>query len=302
MLTVVLACGSPLPAPVSGPAHLNFTIINPYTGGTPYRAQLHAHSTKSDGELKPEKVAELYRDAGYSFLALTDHNKVTSIKSVQGITLVSGVELASQNVHLTGYGVDALPRPANRTTQAVIDSINAAGGMSSLAHPASKRWKYSDGELEELAGYRFMEVYNAGTGDSEERWQFALNAGKDVFAIAVDDMHKAEAFNRAWVVVFTAGISAEQCLVALGQGNYYATSGPKVTVTVQDEVIEVNTPDPSVIAWKTSRGTAQTDSWKTASVYTIKGDEAYVRAVVERVSDRKKAWTQPVYIRSGQDN
>ena len=39
-----------------------------------YRANLHSHSTCSDGRLSPEELKELYKSAGYSVLAYSDHN------------------------------------------------------------------------------------------------------------------------------------------------------------------------------------------------------------------------------------
>src|SRR5438128_974718 len=38
-----------------------------------WRGNLHTHSTRSDGHLPPEQVCAFYREAGYDFLALTDH-------------------------------------------------------------------------------------------------------------------------------------------------------------------------------------------------------------------------------------
>ena len=38
-----------------------------------YKANLHAHSTLSDGNLTPEELAKAYREHGYSVLAITDH-------------------------------------------------------------------------------------------------------------------------------------------------------------------------------------------------------------------------------------
>lgn len=38
-----------------------------------YKANLHTHSTLSDGNLKPEELAALYHARGYSILAITDH-------------------------------------------------------------------------------------------------------------------------------------------------------------------------------------------------------------------------------------
>ena len=51
-----------------------------------------------------------YRDAGYDFLALTDHRKVTSVAHApEGLVAIPGIELdyvlSNQWVHLLGLGV-----------------------------------------------------------------------------------------------------------------------------------------------------------------------------------------------------
>lgn len=43
-----------------------------------FKGNLHTHSLWSDGDDFPEMIAEWYRDNGYHFLALTDHNLVAS--------------------------------------------------------------------------------------------------------------------------------------------------------------------------------------------------------------------------------
>ena len=43
-------------------------------GGKFYKANLHSHSTVSDGKLTPEQMKEAYKAHGYSVLAFTDHN------------------------------------------------------------------------------------------------------------------------------------------------------------------------------------------------------------------------------------
>lgn len=42
--------------------------------GSFYKANLHCHSTLSDGALSPEEIKELYKKKGYSVVAYTDHN------------------------------------------------------------------------------------------------------------------------------------------------------------------------------------------------------------------------------------
>ena len=39
-----------------------------------YKANLHSHTTLSDGLLTPEEVKALYKEHGYSIVAFTDHD------------------------------------------------------------------------------------------------------------------------------------------------------------------------------------------------------------------------------------
>ena len=43
-----------------------------------YKGQLHTHTCWSDGRALPEQAAQAYLDAGYDFLAITDHNRIGS--------------------------------------------------------------------------------------------------------------------------------------------------------------------------------------------------------------------------------
>jgi len=57
-------------------------VLNPYedvdwnTVGQ-YKANMHTHTTQSDGRLAPQVVIDEYRARGYSILSLTDHNLCT---------------------------------------------------------------------------------------------------------------------------------------------------------------------------------------------------------------------------------
>ncbi|MCI7743595.1 PHP domain-containing protein [bacterium] len=63
-------------------------------GAPQYKANLHSHSTLSDGCLTPEEMAAAYREQGYSILAITDHEAPydhTALSS-QDFLLVTGYE------------------------------------------------------------------------------------------------------------------------------------------------------------------------------------------------------------------
>ena len=47
----------------------------PSNGKRWYRGMLHMHSHWSDGRALPEQAVAAYKDAGYNFIALSDHNR-----------------------------------------------------------------------------------------------------------------------------------------------------------------------------------------------------------------------------------
>ncbi len=84
-------------------------------------ADLHSHSTFSDGTLTPEAVAARAAEGGVQLWALTDHDEVSGQHRAreaaldQGMAWVGGVEVsvsfAGETVHIVGLGVDPEHEP-----------------------------------------------------------------------------------------------------------------------------------------------------------------------------------------------
>ena len=76
------------------------TAVNPFKApGRWFRGNTHSHSTESDGRLSiPDRFAA-YRDAGYDFLVLTDHRKVSDVsaESRPNFLAISGSEVHPEN-------------------------------------------------------------------------------------------------------------------------------------------------------------------------------------------------------------
>lgn len=80
------------------------------------RADLHCHSTISDGTLTPEQVAERAHGRGVQLWALTDHDEVggqhraAARAAALGMDYLTGVEIsvtfADTTVHIVGLGID----------------------------------------------------------------------------------------------------------------------------------------------------------------------------------------------------
>ncbi len=111
-------------------------------------ADLHVHTTRSDGELAPEAVAKTARAAGVSCVAITDHDCVASfldepVVEREGLTLLSGIELRveteTQQLDLLGYVVqptDALTTELERIqadrierARAIVERVEAKTGV-----------------------------------------------------------------------------------------------------------------------------------------------------------------------------
>lgn len=83
----------------------------------PLNADLHCHSTVSDGLLSPERLVERARDNGVDLFALTDHDEVGGLDeflragAATGLRCVTGVEISvswgdDQTVHIVGLNFD----------------------------------------------------------------------------------------------------------------------------------------------------------------------------------------------------
>ena len=80
------------------------------------RADLHLHSTYSDGLLQPAALVAMLAAAGIELFALTDHDTVAGLTEadaaarVHGLTALPGIELSccwlGRGVHVIGLGID----------------------------------------------------------------------------------------------------------------------------------------------------------------------------------------------------
>ena len=61
-----------------------------------YKANLHSHTTLSDGKIKPEDVVAGYKAHGYDILAITDHEYITNHQHMadENFIILTGYELS----------------------------------------------------------------------------------------------------------------------------------------------------------------------------------------------------------------
>lgn len=111
-------------------------------------ADLHSHSTVSDGVLTPREVVERAAGRGVELFALTDHDELAGLAEADAVArglqlpFVHGVEIsvtwASATIHVVGLGIDPDHRPlqqalshvrSGRTARArqMAEGLTAAG-------------------------------------------------------------------------------------------------------------------------------------------------------------------------------
>jgi hypothetical protein len=291
-----------------------FTINNPYRSGgsLSLKFQPHCHSDANGGADTPAGIVTAYKNAGYDAVSITDHRVLTVDPSVAGITFILGVEdnvytqVPPSARHLTAYDISALSDSMPKV-QDIIDFYRASSNLCSIAHPSYSSTLINKTEMTSYYDYNLIEVFNQGTGNAEEQWDWALSSGKKVFAIASDDCHDSAGagFDKAWVVVYSNVNSKDAILQSLRDGNFYASTGNDISVSVSDNVITVSSAASSNFTFTGLYGRVlQTNSGVTSTTYTIKGDELYVRVVSILASDITKiAFSQPIFVDcDGDDN
>src|SRR5437868_15335966 len=108
---------------------------------------LHVHSTFSDGEESLDRLIPLFKNAGMSFAAMSDHAEVFDSSRMEkyvalceslsdpSFVVIPGLEFALKggSIHILGYGINQ--RVAYSGMEQLVDEIHSAGGLAVLAHP-----------------------------------------------------------------------------------------------------------------------------------------------------------------------
>ncbi len=281
-----------------------------------FRGNLHMHTTESDGDLDPVSAREEYRKAGYDFIAVTDHWKMSeNVPSKDGSMLeISGVEydtgdmVHSKVFHILGIGMD---RPAfdkvdhTIPPQMIIDAINEAGGIAILAHPA---WSIMNpDDISKCKGIAGAEIFNTVSGvdffngrrsDASHYFDIWADNGYMVRPFASDDCHmyKGEQ-TQNYIMVKAAELTREAIIAAIKNGDFYASQGPEfVAIRRAGDMIAVECRGASKIlflsncVWDSQR---VQDARNGFARYRFTGVDKYVR--VELISeDGKMAWSAPI--------
>ena len=300
-----------------------------------YGGNIHTHTTESDGDAEPDKVAAWYREHGYDFLVLSDHNHLTLLDygngrdGSLGPLMIPGEEVTVRMndnktpVHLNALGINRVVEPTDTgdvatTLQANIDAIREAGGISCINHPNWK-WAFDHEPIIETRGASLMEIFNAATDcnnypipmpgflSPSQIWDLVLSAGVPIFGVASDDSHHYHDFSpdmdnpgRGWVMVEADGLDSEAVVEAMASGRFYSSTGVflgELTATSDQVSLKIRRKADSIFLTRFigMDGTVCDEQVGRETSYRPTGDEGYVRAHVAS-SNGLQAWTQPVFL------
>jgi hypothetical protein len=258
-LAVVLAIGA-----VASQANVRIAVTQEPSAARWFKGNTHTHTTESDGDSAPADVARWYREHGYNFLVLSDHNVLTGIDGLgdtssapgdaapaQPFILIKGEEVSDRfegkPIHLNALDISAKVDPQGGTSvsdvlQRNVDAIRRAQGVPHINHP-NFNWSFSTTALQQVRNNRLLEIFNGhpqvnnlgggGVPGLEQVWDAILSAGTLIYGIAVDDAHTFKqpgnpavaGPGRGWVVVRAERLDARSVLAALEDGRFYASTG-----------------------------------------------------------------------------
>jgi hypothetical protein len=301
------------------------SLVDPFAlPGRFWRGNLHTHSSASDGNLAPAAVAELYRAAGYDFLAITDHflerfgypltdvsaHDTADFITIRAAELHAGRIESGEPWHLLGIGlpVDFAPPGEDETGPQLASRALAAGSFVAAAHPAW--YGATENEIQSLGPIHAIEAWNATTADMNDRpdsWYVfdqLLSRGGHYGAIATDDAHFDNDQNdalRAWVWVKAAALTQANLVAALKAGQFYSSTGPQIHSIELDSALRLKI-DCSPVDWVfvTARGrhvaSVHSDGLTKALIDLAALEGAYCRVTV-RDRDGRRAWSNAIRLR-----
>lgn len=297
------------------------------------KGNTHTHTLNSDGDSTPDDVVRWYREHGYQFLVLSDHNFLTSVDGLNALhgadgrfLIIRGEEVTDRfggkPLHVNGLDLAQIVQPQGGQSvvdvlQRNVDAIRTARGVPHINHP-NFGWAITPDELRQVRNTRLFEIYNGhpqvnnlgggGVPGLEEAWDVVLSAGQLIYGIAVDDAHvfkdpgnpNVAGPGRGWIMVRASRLDAASLMQSLERGDFYASTG----VTLGDLRADGKTVTVAVkpegsskyrIQFIGKQGRILREVAEPSATYSLVGDEGYVRARVLE-SNGRQAWTQPVMV------
>ena len=234
-------------------------------GGQFYKANLHCHSTCSDGFLSPQALKAAYKARGYHIIAYTDHRVCVDHQDLcdDQFLALNGSELDDlTNAEETGWQkachicaisqegaiLDPMIQLLHGGPDAFRKTIRQLSKNKFIVHYNHPVWSAhctSDFlPLKEISGF---EIYNHCSqvygmeGDAIHEFMLFLKNGNRAYPVAADDNHNqphkyrrvSDSFG-GFNMIKAPELTYNSIIAALLQGHTYASTGPEIYEYVLD--------------------------------------------------------------------
>jgi len=301
--------------------------------GNFYKANLHSHSTITDGRWTPEEVKQRYMEQGYSVVAYTDHHFLVTHNELtdENFIALNGLEIGAINgtdktfYKNCDFGLIALDpnntgrphwnNPDNPTlmkfdpdfVNAVLTDSRQMGYFVTLNHPTWSLLEYTD--YINYNGMHAMEIYNHSSRESgydehnAKIYNDMLRNGKRLYCIATDDNHcKPERpdYFGGFTMIKAEKLEYRHITDALLNGDFYASEGPLINnLWYEDGKVHISTsPVKEITITKPNRNINPAKgkgSMITEASFSVEETDGYffITAIAE---DGAKAYTNAYFL------
>lgn len=223
-----------------------------------YKSNFHTHKDLSDGSCTPKEMIDIYHNAGYDILAITEHNHLTSgttypwttygkDPAVLNMLAVQGSEL-SVNHHRSSLFSDY--NSDNGIEKSFVE-ISARDGLSIIHHPT--RYSYDIGWYINLLKYDCVvgvEAYNKGDRypDGRELWdKINCISNRMLWGYSNTDDHNGFYVGKNYQFILMTELTEIALKTAMREGAFFFCYEPAGTGTVNVPTITSITVDTNTI-------------------------------------------------------
>lgn len=246
-----------------------------------YKANLHCHTTLSDGRYTAEEIKKFYQEQGYSIIAYTDHDTYAYHKELSDEKFIAIAALEREiyqkeacpvfdhkkTYHFNFFDTNPELRREEKINKNMpeekyddidyinqyIKEMNELGFLSCYNHPYWSLQTHED--YKDLKGLWGMEIYNYGCeveglyGYNPQSYDEMLRFGQRLFCVATDDNHNVESFDHplsdsfgGYVMIKSTAFTYEAIIEALAAGEFYSSMGPEIyEFSLEGDKIKVKT-------------------------------------------------------------
>lgn len=198
-------------------------------------ADLHTHSTASDGQYRPAELVRLAHDKGVQVLALTDHDTVAGVPEATragkeiGVRVIPGVELGAKeyrNLHILGYGYTDAPCPLTQLCEKLRIGRD------------ERKYRILDFLKEKGVDLSLQEVEEAAGGNVIARPHFAQVMVKRGYVATTREAFDRYLDTSEYSRIERIKASAQECIAAIKESGGKVSLAHPYQIGLDDEALE----------------------------------------------------------------